>query len=284
MTINRKNSINLLAGLLSLGLFCYLVYEICSDNTAVFIKSQEPSKEVASATPEEQTAPSPYPIMGESVPGTSPKKGKGKPQVSLKFKAVQVIDLSGSFKEIQANTYGTIVRVKLLNDVDTREPGQICRVSVLESGIAELPAKTLLFGKAGLGGSKRVLMKFDRALLPSGEEANLSAQAIDSKNNKAGVEGNFHGRNGVRALGSMSLNMISGMSETLTQKESLGGFQGQVANRPTLKNAIFSGIAKTSEEEAIKQSENLNSLPEYAELKQGTVFAIQLLEKVQIER
>lgn len=203
----------------------------------------------------------------------------------IKYKASQIIDLSNdeSSSEKQ-NARGTVIRVKLLTSVDTREPSQICKVMVLDRSMPRLPAKSLLFGSAVMGTSRRAIINFDHALLPTGEELSIKAQAIDSKTNLIGVSGDYHGKLGTRAIGTMSLNMVSGMSEVLAQKESLGGVQGQVAVKSSLKNAFYNGIAKTAESEAGRQAEQLNQEPEYVLLKNGTEFSIQLLEKVQEEK
>ena len=132
-----------------------------------------------------------------------------------------------------------------------------------------------------MGVSRRAIINFDHALLPTGEELSIKAQAIDSKTNLIGVNGDYHGKLGSRAIGTMALNMASGMSEVLAQKESLGGIQGQVAVKSSLKNAFYNGIAKTAESEAGRQAEQLNQEPEYVILKNGTEFSIQLLEKVE---
>jgi hypothetical protein len=203
----------------------------------------------------------------------------------IKYKASQIIDLSSddSSSEKQ-NARGTVVKVRLLTSVDTREPSQICKAMVLERSLQGLPYKSLLFGSASMGASRRAIISFDHALLPTGEELSIKAQAIDSKTNLIGVSGEYHGKLGSRAIGTMGLNMVSGMSEVLAQKESLGGIQGQVAVKSSLKNAFYNGIAKTAESEAGRQAEQLNQEPEYVLLKNGTEFSIQLLEKVQEEK
>ncbi|MBY0315633.1 MAG: TrbI/VirB10 family protein [Bdellovibrionales bacterium] len=279
LTIHKKNLVLLALVVISLSFMGYLFKEIFFTDSSVLIKTSEVPKPMEIPSQEMRTNDTGYEFKNSN--NTTPtNRGKVKPKEVLKLKAHQIIDLNAETSPIESNSFGSTIRVKLLNDIDTREPEQICKVMVVGNSISEIPAKTLLFGKASLGASKRVLIRFDRAFLPDGDEAEFSAQAVDSKTNKNGIEGNYHGRNGLRAVGSMGLNMVSGISETLTQKESLGGFQGQVANKPTLKNAIFNGIAKTSEQEALRHAENLNNQPEYAELKSGSEFSVQILEKI----
>ncbi len=287
-----------------LGIFLLLLFIVLisgwfilmwfTNDTSVFIKttarasqgkarasedrSDEPSREQTQTGSIGDTQ-----VLGNVPKGTKPSRKTVKP--FIKYKASQIIDLSSdeSSSEKQ-NARGTVLRVRLLTSVDTREPSQICKAMVLDRSMPGLPAKSLLFGSAVMGASRRAIISFDHALLPTGEELSIKAQAIDSKTNLIGVSGDYHGKLGSRAIGTMSLNMVSGMSEVLAQKESLGGVQGQVAVKSSLKNAFYNGIAKTAESEAGRQAEQLNQEPEYVLLKSGTEFSIQLLEKVQEEK
>ncbi|MBY0384101.1 hypothetical protein K2X05_02990 [bacterium] len=282
-----------------LGIFVvvFLVVLVCSwfiwtcftNDTSVFIKTTAKAKEQARSDDEKPSQENNEGTVGNSqFLGNVPKSIKPTRRAVkpiIKYKASQIIDLSSdeSSGEKQ-NARGTVLRVRLLTSVDTREPSQICKAMVLDRSMPSLPAKSLLFGSAIMGTSRRVIINFDHALLPTGEELAIKAQAIDSKTNLIGVSGDYHGKLGTRAIGTMGLNMVSGMSEVLAQKESLGGIQGQVAVKSSLKNAFYNGIAKTAESEAGRQAEQLNQEPEYVLLKNGTEFSIQLLEKVQEEK
>ena len=277
--------------LLVFGLFigfcftCWFALMWFNNDTSVLTKtSTQPNKSnTENQNPATEMTESPTGIIGNSqVLGNVPKSNKPLRKAAkpfIKYKASQIIDLSSDGTEKQ-NARGTVLRVRLLTSVDTREPSQICKAMVLEQTLAGLPAKSLLFGSAVLGVSRHAIINFDHALLPTGEELTIKAQAIDSKTNLIGINGDYHGKMGARALGTMGLNMVSGMGEVLAQKESLGGFQGQVAIKASLKNAFYNGMAKTAEVEATRQAEYLNQEPEYVLLKSGTEFSIQLLEKV----
>lgn len=202
----------------------------------------------------------------------------------LKYKASQVIDLGQiSPENRKVNAMGTIVRAKLITSLDTREEGQICKAMITDKGVSFLPYKSLIFGKARLGGSQKALIVFDHALLPTGEELPIQAQAMSLKDDSLGVAGDFHGKMGTRAATTIGLTMISGMGEVLTEKESFGGFQGNIVAKPSLKNALYNGIAKATESEAQRQSENLSQSPEYLTVKSGTEFNVQLLTKIKEE-
>ncbi|MCB9072304.1 MAG: hypothetical protein H6623_01685 [Bdellovibrionaceae bacterium] len=267
----------------------WFAWTFFTNDTSVLMKTTASAKEQAKVD-EERSAPTNddgstgtvgnSQVLGNVPKSTKPSRKTVKP--FIKYKASQIIDLSSdeSSSEKQ-NARGTVVRVRLLTSVDTREPSQICKAMVLDRSMLGLPAKSLLFGSVTMGASRRAIINFDHALLPTGEELSIKAQAIDSKTNLIGIIGDYHGKLGSRAIGTMALNMASGMSEVLAQKESLGGIQGQVAVKSSLKNAFYNGIAKTAESEAGRQAEQLNQEPEYVLLKNGTEFSIQLLEKVE---
>ena len=278
----------LLVILLILTAVGWFAWTFFTNDTSVLMKTTASAKEQAKVDEERSTPTNEdgnttvgnSQVLGNVPKSTKPSRKTVKP--FIKYKASQIIDLSNdeSSSEKQ-NARGTVVRVRLLTSVDTREPSQICKAMVLDRSMPGLPAKSLLFGSATMGVSRRAIINFDHALLPTGEELSIKAQAIDSKTNLIGINGDYHGKLGSRAIGTMALNMASGMSEVLAQKESLGGIQGQVAVKSSLKNAFYNGIAKTAESEAGRQAEQLNQEPEYVLLKNGTEFSIQLLEKVE---
>ncbi|MBY0386308.1 hypothetical protein K2X05_14215 [bacterium] len=288
--INKKKVGIFSIVLLVLMVVLWFLWMWITNDTSVFIKTTERPQEVKTSDTndgpmEEENSGT---VSQSQVLGNVPKRTKHSRKTAkplIKYKASQIIDLSSddSSGEKQ-NARGTVIRVRLLTSVDTREPSQICKAMVLDRSLQGLPYKSLLFGSAIMGASHRAIINFDHALLPTGEELNIKAQAIDSKTNLIGVSGDYHGKLGSRAIGTMGLNMVSGMSEVLAQKESLGGIQGQVAVKSSLKNAFYNGIAKTAESEAGRQAEQLNQEPEYVLLKNGTEFSIQLLEKVQEEK
>ena len=200
----------------------------------------------------------------------------------IKYKAGQIIDLGDSTSSYQkANTIGTFVRARLITAVDTREQGQIVKAMIVDKSISFLPYKTLIFGQASLGQSKRALINFDHALLPTGTEYTLKAQAMSTKTNTLGVDGDFHGKMGLRAATTVGLTVLSGMGEVLTEKESFGGFQGNIVAKPSLKNATYNGLSKAAESEAQRQAERMNEEPEYMIVQQGTEFNLQLLGKIE---
>ena len=145
-------------------------------------------------------------VLGNVPKSTKPSRKTVKPLI--KYKASQIIDLSSdeSSSEKQ-NARGTVLRVRLLTAVDTREPSQICKAMVLDRSFSGLPARSILFGSAVMGASRRAIISFDHALLPTGEELSIKAQAIDSKTNLIGVSGDYHGKLGSRAIGTMGLNI-----------------------------------------------------------------------------
>ncbi len=210
---------------------------------------------------------------------TEKKRGKKPVPPKLIYKATQFVEL-GDAKDRQQNALGSIVQAKLITAIDTRDASQIIKATVTERSFLSLPYKTLVFGQAIMGPSKKVLLNFDHALLPSGEELDIKAQGMSSNGRTIGILGDYHGKMSTRAITTVGLTVLAGASEVLTEKQSFGGFQGNVAAKPNLRNAMYSGISKAAESEASRHAEDLNQEPEYVTVPSGTDFQIQLLEKI----
>ena len=213
--------------------------------------------------------------------GKKKKSQQRSPRPMIKYKAGQIIDLGDTnHGDQKANTIGTFVRSRLITSVDTREQGQIVKAMIVDKSVPFLPYKTIIYGQASLGQSRKALISFDHALLPSGAEYSLKAQAMSLQTNTLGLDGNFHGKMGLRAATTVGLTVLSGMGEVLTEKESFGGFQGNIVAKPSLKNAAYHGLSKAAENEAQRQAERMNEEPEYMIVEQGTEFHLQLLGKI----
>ncbi len=204
-----------------------------------------------------------------------------KPEIT--YKATQVIQRKDPTTGVNGLPIGTNIIGKLLTTLDTREKTQIYKVLLPYGGKGkadvELPENTILFGNISYSGKgDKVFLTFSKALLPDGSEKKIKAQALGSKDYAPGIMGEFHGKSAERISATLGLAMVSAMSETLTEKESLGNQSEAVAPKATLKNAGLQGLKKVSEMESQRQAANLAAEPEYVTVDAGKEIIVSLLE------
>jgi len=206
---------------------------------------------------------------------------------NINYKAKQVINRSEDGKLKQGVPMGTHLIGKLLTTIDTRELGQMYKVLLPYGGrtrkSSSIPKNTILFGHAKYAGKgNKVFLEFTKALLPSGKEVKISAQAMNSKNYSPGLVGNFRGRRTERIVSTIGLTMVSAMTNTLTEKQAIG--KGEVVtNKSNLKNSLYQGLSKISELEAGRQATKLNEATEYITVSAGKEMIINLLSVFHIE-
>ena len=143
-----------------------------------------------------------------------------------------------------------------------------------KSGEKILPKGSILIGEPSYSGQgNRVFISFTKAVLTNGNEIDLHAQALSSKDYSAGIEGKFHS-NTVNRVGSvLGLSMISGTTEVLVEKESLG--EGQTPTpKSTIKNGLINGLSKIANMEANIQAKKLAEKPEYVTIEAGSDLII----------
>ncbi len=201
---------------------------------------------------------------------------RGKP---LRYKARQVIgpDINAEKIPSGANFVG-----KLLTSIDTRSQQ---RVSVIlpyggshKSGGGSLPPETILMGQFNYAGqSERVFMVFNRAVLPGGLEVAIQAQALSSKDYRAGVIGDYHSNKGDQMTSVLGLSMVGGVSEVMVEKEGLGQSY-EATPKATLRNGFYNGLAKVTETEANNQAAKLAQTPNYVTIDSGADVIISLAE------
>ena len=278
--LNRKNAGLLAAFLASLGLVGLTLPTILKGEDSSELKTSDlPVVEngtVNAMTPESSTK---YDSIGGVTGGVPPKlraKSAGR-VVSIRYKAKQVIGPAEGTDKIPT---GTNFIGKLISSIDTRAP-QTVQV-ILPYGASHksggsIPKETILFGKVNYSGQgERVYLMFDRGVLPDGQEIAIQAQALSSKDYRAGLIGDFHSNTANRMASVMGLSMVSGISEVMVEKEALGQTYMPTA-KANLKNGFYNGLAKVTETEAGIQAEKLAQSPEYVTVEAGVDLIVSLV-------
>ncbi len=207
----------------------------------------------------------------------------------IEYKATQVIERKGPDGLEKGLPLGTNLVGKLLTAIDTREMGQFYKVLLPYGGKdkngGSVPKNTIAFGKISYPGKgEKVFIQFTKALLPDGREVKLKAQALSSKNYSPGLIGDFHGKRTERIAATLGLTMVSAMTDTLTEREALGGgasngttIATEVTPKATAKNAFYQGVSKVSEMEAGRQASELGDSQEYVTVPAGKEMIVNLV-------
>ncbi len=199
----------------------------------------------------------------------------------IRYRGKQVFTSSDPIQKLPsgANFIG-----KLLTSIDTRSPQ---RVSVIlpygaghKSENGGLPPETILMGQFNYTGSgDRVFITFNKAVLPEGQEVAIQAEALSSKDYTVGVSGDYHGNKGNQMASVLGLSMVGGISEVMIEKQELGQSYNPTP-KPTIKNGIYNGIAKITENEANNQIAELAQTPKYVTIDSGTDLIVSLIASV----
>ena len=205
-------------------------------------------------------------------------------KMKVNYKAQQVLVSEGAFDPARTMPMGTNLIGKTLTTIDTRDASQLVKVLLPYGGRAsaggELPKSTILFGQIAYNGKgEKVFVKFNKGVLPSGEEFQVEAQGLSPSDYSPGLVGHFHGNADIRVASSLGLTMVAGMSDVLTEKESLGGgglIPGSVTPKSNMKNAIYHGAAKVAQDEATRQAEAIGQEQEYVTVDAGTDLIVSL--------
>jgi hypothetical protein len=173
---------------------------------------------------------------------------------------------------------------KLLTSIDTRSQQRV-HVTLPyggshKSGGGSFPPDTILMGQFNYPGQdERVFITFNRAVTPDGLEIAIQAQALSSKDYRAGLFGDYHSNKGSRMASVIGLSMVGGISEIMIEKEGFGQGNG-VAPKATIKNGLYNGITKVTESEANDQATQLGQSPNYVTIDSGADLIISLEEGV----
>ena len=244
------------------------------DEAKVSIPVSQKISGLLQASKQKVLAPTPQPA----------KPTPNQPKQKIKYRAPQVIERQDSFTSklpIGANLIG-----KLLTSIDTRESEQLYKVLLPYGGKGKhggIPKNTVLFGTVNYPNKgRKVFMQFSKALLPSGKEVELKAQALNAKDYSPGLEGKLHSGTTARVAATLGLTMVSAFTDTLAEKQALGA-EGQVVPKATTKNALYQGIAKASEAEAQRQAAELGNVQAYVTVPAGREIIVNLLSTYRSE-
>lgn len=216
--------------------------------------------------------------------GETRKRPSGGGGMRVNYQAKQVLVSEGAFDPARTIPMGTNLIGKTLTTIDTRQADQLVKVLLPYGGRfnagGEIPKNSIVFGQVSYGGKgKKVFVKFSKGIFPSGEEFSLEAQALSSSDYSPGVSGRFHGNADLRIASTLGLTMVAGMSDVLTEKESLGGSAtqaGAVTAKANMKNALYHGVSEVAKSEAQRQAEAINDEQEYVTVDAGSDMIVSL--------
>ncbi len=203
-----------------------------------------------------------------------------KKKVSIRYYASQVLG-TGS-KGPKAIKSGSKLIGVLLSPIDTRAPSLV-RVQIPtggESGGVVIEPNSTLVGQFSYSGNDdKVYLTFARIDSPDGDSKQIHAQALNASDYTPGVPGDHFTGGGVKIAASMGLTMFSGMTDTLTDRESIGNnmFNG-VQARPSMKNALLQGVSQASQQQASRTASSIDQEKDYVVIPQGKEMIIELSE------
>lgn len=204
--------------------------------------------------------------------------------MKINYRAKQVLVSEGAFDAARTIPMGTNLIGKTLTTIDTRQADQLVKVLLPYggrfSGGGDIPKNSIVFGQVSyIGKGKKVFIKFSKGIFPGGQEFPLEAQALSSSDYSPGLSGRFHGNADLRVASSLGLTMVAGMSDVLTEKESLGGSalqSGAVTPKATMKNAVMHGVSQVATEEATRQAQAIGEEEEYVTIDAGSDLIVSL--------
>lgn len=204
---------------------------------------------------------------------------KNKRRNVIKYFAPQILGQKGA--ETKSIRTGSKLLGFLMNAVDTREPSMV-RVLLPQGGESsgvEIERGSVLVGQFNYGGyGDKVFITFHRLDTASGRLKKIAAQALDSRDYTMGVRGDVHSGNTVKLASQIGLSMFAGMTDVLTEKQSLGFSQ---TAKPTMKNALLQGMSRAAQDQASQASSEIQSMKDYVVLPEGKEMIIQLTEDFQ---
>jgi len=225
---------------------------------------------------------------GNQNSGAKKRRQKSNWVPNIKLMAKQIISRSDLLDHKSAIPTGTNFIGKLVSTIDTRDQNQFIKVLLPYGGSFKgrnkLPKNTMLLGTVRYNGTgEKVFLTFVKAIIPSGKEIEINAQALNPEDYSTGILGDYHGTAGIRIATTLGLSMVSGMTEVLTEKQALGE-SGAIAPKSTMKNAMFHGVSKVSDMEASRQAQELAAEKAYVTVEAGSDLIISLISPLQIKK
>lgn len=257
------------------------------DDTSFWGKTDKPLTANSEA---QASAPTTNGTVGKLFKNSESKGSGNRPTrregggVKINYRAKQVLVSEGGFDAARTIPMGTNLIGRTLTTIDTRQSDQLVKVLLPYGGRfrsgGDIPKNSILFGQVSYGGKgKKVFIKFGKGTLPGGQEFSLEAQALSSGDYSPGISGNFHGNADLRVASTLGLTMVAGMSDVLTEKESLGGSalqSGAVTPKANMKNALYHGVSEVAKSEAGRQAEAISDEQEYVTVDAGTDLIVSL--------
>lgn len=199
----------------------------------------------------------------------------------FKYRATQIVPRQGGDPDRKL-PIGTSFIGRLMTGIDTRESNALVRVMAPYGASFDydrrLDKNSVLFGTASYSGSgSKVYVKFHRVLFPDGREFRIEAEALSSRDYTPGISGDENDGAGEKALATVGLTMLSGITDTLTEKESLSTF-GEPTAKSSLKNGIYHGMTKATEAEAQRRAAKMRDAPDYVTIEAGRDLFVSLTE------
>lgn len=203
-------------------------------------------------------------------------------KVSIRYLAQQVLGVNPHGpKAIKA---GAKLIGVLMSAIDTRAPS-IVRIKIPQGGEAggvTIERGSVLIGRYSYPGSgERVYFTFSRIDSPDGDSKKIGATALNSGGYTPGISGEEFTGNGVKVAASLGLTMFSGMTDTLTERESLGYGFNTVQASPSMKNALLQGLSQASKDQASRTAASIGQEKNYVVIPEGQEMIVELSEDFQ---
>ncbi|MBK24502.1 MAG: hypothetical protein CME70_10960 [Halobacteriovorax sp.] len=207
---------------------------------------------------------------------------------NIKLMAKQIITRSDLPTHEGSIPTGTNFIGKLVSTIDTRDLNKFIKVLLPYGGSFKgknkLPKDTMLLGTVKYTGSgEKVFLTFVKAVLPSGREIEINAQALNPEDYSTGILGDYHGTAGIRIATTLGLSMVSGMTEVLTEKKALGE-SGAITPKATMKNALLHGVSTVSGMEAARQAQEQSAEKAYVTVEAGGDLIISLISPLIVKK
>lgn len=165
---------------------------------------------------------------------------------------------------------GTEAQAILINGASNGLVKAKLREDVVVAGELFLSAGAVVMGQ-GTSTEERLFIKFNKVVLEDGSVSSLQAEAADSSDKIMGLKGSKISSHAIKIAAGAGLNFLAGASTAL---EDTQGEQGAVVAKPTLRNAILQGTAKSSVEEANNIASQYKNAPPILAVKAGTEITI----------
>lgn len=169
----------------------------------------------------------------------------------------------------------------LLNAIDTRAPSPV-RVRISQGGEVngvEIAQGSVLSGQFSYpGDGDQLYITFSRIDTPEGEPKRIQAQALNAGTYTPGILGESHSDSSAKTAAQVGLTMFAGMTDVLTEKESLGATYGGVQAKPTMKNALLQGLSRSAQDRANQTASEIGSAKDYLIVPEGKEMIIELTE------